>query len=669
MSTTRPLYAKVFIEGLEVPLIGATFTHTVGQASICYVDILPLKEILPVKAKTHVMIAMRDMNNPRKNYPFIKAWEGEVFGIQLSKSSDSRMITLPCIDLSGYWDNVLLYFFNTQQSLAKGAQDISGLGQDVTDAERQGFGIQATTHSLSSYFLQIMQAELKDQSKDFLDALIGVYKKMENINQFFANAEDRLRISDRIRVNSSGQIEELLEAQESLEWISGIIGQSSGFSTLRQTISKLMSLIFHDFVTMPFVSKVQVENDELRGEPLNGGSGAKKTMAEFIFKPEMYMLPPPACNIFYPEEYSQFNFSRNFLQEPTRLIYKPSLPSAFGGDTYSLEHVYEPESFKKFMLGDRDVELGEGPLETSSNQGVFGEEDTDAMTKETNQGAKREMQFLTNEEKMRGILLASEQMVPSATLFKAILDKDKQRKIGEGVANYLFHKKRFETRSINITSQLKMSVVPGFPCLILDPDDAEMSIVAYVESVTHRIYATQGGYTTVQLNYARTVDEQDMISTNAEEPPIPPWFDPEFFGVESGEKNRLKFNDGISDFYAKLLGVKGSKTVNTLTRKETMLDAVKEMISLYRTQSNGGGLNIIGDYIAKVTDREYTSLVDAMKFLGASTTSKDLMVPFVEFNGRRFSGVGASDSEQVKARRNVITRYRKRIMDNRGFRG
>jgi len=41
MAHGRPLQAKLFLEGIEVPFIGASITHTVNQASIAYIDLVP----------------------------------------------------------------------------------------------------------------------------------------------------------------------------------------------------------------------------------------------------------------------------------------------------------------------------------------------------------------------------------------------------------------------------------------------------------------------------------------------------------------------------------------------------------------------------------------------------------------------------------------------------
>jgi len=680
--TGRPLAARLFLEGIEVPFLGATITHTVNQASIAYIDLVPHFSINNIKPRTMVHLEVRNFQDEANGLPYIHAFGGDVFGINFAKTPESRSFSISCIDKSSYWDNVLSYFFNAQQSLSKGAESMTRVGYDQADARKQGINVSATTHSISSYFLQIIRGVLNGPSidgraPDFLDAFIQVYRKIGNINDFYRLAEDRLRITDRILLQSSGELAKLLKASEAIDWLEGVIGAESGYQTLRMVIQNLLGLIFHDFVSVPFPAKVPKKG--LTKPGLGGADASKRTIGEFVFKPNLYMVPPPACNIFFPDEYSSFQYSRNFFQEPTRLIYQPEVPRAFdAGAGVALPHVYQPDSFDHYMLQKGSFAAagltGNDDLLVDQEYGHFNEADS-AYSKETNQGKKREQQFLTNEEKMRGILMAKESMVPASTQFRQALSDTGKRTFSAGVARYLFFKKRFEGRGVQITSHLKFSVVPGFTTLILDDSDAGQNVVAYCSSVTHRIYATQGGYTNTTLSYARTAEEQDSSSGKAGEPLIPPWFNSLLFGEvkvpASDPKKRGKQlvvdPKKLSTFFAALLGNKGSQSVNELTNDTTMAGAAEKMVEQYKKAKEAG---VVQSFISKTTSREYVSMKEAFEFLGATTSATDLIqVPYLEFSGARIKGNGFSDSKQITERRAVIEEYRKALRESRGFRG
>lgn len=673
MSTGIQLTAKMFLEGKEVPFIGATITSTVNQACLAYVDVVPHKTINNIKPKTLVHIFTRDFSVPGGSNPYILAFEGEVFGFSFSKTPSSRNMSLSCMDLSNYWDNVLIYFLNAEQSLGKGTEELGAIGRDEQDAIKQGISTPAVTHSVSSYFIQILkkivgQPRTDGTTADFLDGFVGVYREVSKINDFYNLAEDRLRITDRIVLKSSGELGKILKQQEALDWFQGVIGRNTGFSSLRLVIQDLMSLIFHDFVSVPFPSRV-VNPRLTKDKGIQKDKSPAKTNAQFVFKPNLYMVPPPACNIFFPDEYSSFNFNRNFMQETTRLIYKPEMPSGFTGEAVRLPHVYAPATFRHFMQGKGALPsdlIGDGDVLCDEDFGHFNDKDTSAA-KETNNGVKREGQFLTNEEKMKGILMDQENMVPATTQFRASLSDAGKQTFSEGVANYLFYKKRFQTREVQITSHLKMSVLPGFTCLVLDDSEADQTVIAYCSSVTHRIYATQGGYTNVVLSYARTVGEQDVASGKIGEPLIPPWFAAELFGeVKDGEVN---VGAKLSEFYASLIGDIGSKCVPDLMGVKTMTQAAKKLAAAYRKQREKGGPDGIRMMIASYTRRDYVQMKEAFGFIGAKASSNDLTLPWLEFFGDRISGKNSRDSKQIKARRSVIDSYRTELKNKRGFRG
>lgn len=674
MGQGRPFHAKLYLEGVEVPFIGATITHTVNQASIAYIDLVPHKHINNIKPRTHVLLTMRDFNNPHNGYPFIQMWEGEVFGYDFGRTTKSRTFTISCIDYTSYWDNTLLYFFNARQSLGKGAEAIGETALSANDALAQGIRFESVTHSKSSYFRQEMEKEV-DEGGDFLDAFIRLYKRIVNVNEFYKLAEDRLRIIERIVLRSSGKLFDLLEKREGLDWFEKIAGRRSGFSTLRKTIQDLMGIIFHDSVTVPFAGRV--DSDNLEGDPLPSSENEKKTVGNFIFKPNMYMIPPPSCNIFFPDEYSSFQYKRSFFKEPSRLIYKPELPRIGSQGGVALPHAYEPASFNNYMKGEEDWEdfKGAGSFDVSGDKYTSdfkfnGEaEDTEINPK------LREGDFLTNEEKIKGIWLAQESLVPAATQFTESVKQSGKRRFIKRIAKYLFYKKRYENRRLQITSHLKPSVVPGFNALIVDDSEAEHHVMAYCSSVTHRIYATEGGHTNVSLSYARSVDEQDVASNRGDEPLIPPWYDETVFGKfeidEDGNKVMVS-GDGLSQFYESLLGKRGSTAITHLYKnKRSLKEAADALLAEYKSYQEAGGLDLHTFIIGK-TSRDYIHLKHAFEFLGAKTKTKTTEFKdqdFTEFRGDRYQAKGKDNEQVVKDKRTVIENYRNSLKRKRGFRG
>lgn len=704
MALGRPLGAKLFLEGKEVPFIGATITSAVNQASIAYIDIVPHKSINDIKPRTLVHLFVRDYQDPGPMcvFPYVLAWQGEVFGYNFGKTPASRTFSLSCIDMSSYWDNCLSYFFNAQQSLGGGNLEMARQALNIKDIKETGERIINVVMSQSSYYKTKIEAVLNEtknlpdgdpNKKDFLDAFIAIYNDLSNVNDFFMLAEDRLRIKDQIIMHSSKALAKLVSDDVARNWFTDLPGKTSGYSTLRSVIQDLMGVIFHDFVSIPFPgetkSGVTFTTPKAGLNPTNNTT--TKTIGTFLFKPNLYMLPPPACNIFFPDEYSSFQFNRNFLKEPTRLIYMPELPARFqgGGPAVFLPHLFEPPSFDHFMLKPKGdfSKFQDGSatgIPKGINPGHYGDDDT-SPSKAINSGLKREGQFLTSEEYMKGILLARENMVPASSAFRSALDDFSKNKteLMQKVAKYLFFKKRFQDRQLQITSHLKMSVVPGFPVLILDDSDADQNITAYCSSVTHRIYATEGGYTNVQLTYARSITEQDVSSNYGSQMLIPPWFEESIFGSvtfppesKSAPLEVAKLGithvstTKLSDFYETLLGRKGSKALTNLYKSEvTMVGAVRQLIADYKLAKTRGTRDVQA-FINTYTARYYVKMEHCFKFLMASTKTKDMEnTSWIEFTGDMFTRKGKQDSEAVTLRNKVIKTYRDILKTQRGFRG
>ena len=507
-------------------------------------------------------------------------------------------------------------------------------------------------------------------------------------------AEERLRIADRICAASAGSVEKLLKQQEALDWLMGIADRQSGFSSLRMVVNDLMGVLFHDFVSISFPALVP--NADVKTSLTS--AKVKTTIGEFIFKPNMYMISAPTCNVFFPDEYSSFNYSRNFFQEPTRLAYKPEIPSFAGAgiEGVALPQVYEPEAFSHFMKGAKGSKMpkdfiGDADTQVSSDPGQFGDPDVvKGKPRDSTNGKKKEQYFLTNEEKYKGIMLSQESMVPAASQFRQSIGELGRKEFSKQVAKYMFYKKKFETRQIQITSHLKMSVIPGFTALVLDDSDANQNIISYCSSVTHRIYCNQGGYTNTTLSYARTVEEQDVASGKAGEPLIPPWMSEEIFGKKKAPKasknkkiteevkkagDQVEVPDALSTYFGKLIGDKGSATINKYTQESTMSGAVKKLLEEYREAKKKGGEAVTG-MIDKITSRRYITMDEAFKYAGATPLGGSVdNTQFAEYIGKRlFEGIddkgnATIDAKELKARRKVIQDYRDALRSSRGFRG
>jgi len=181
-----------------------------------------------------------------------------------------------------------------------------------------------------------------------------------------------------------------------------------------------------------------------------------------IFRPDVWFSAPPRCNVLFPEHYSQIDYQRMFLQEPTRLLLK--LSDEFFGEDELFDSFYfapkavgvksEKNTLMAILQNDLlDHELFTGILPVFEKMGEFNIFAVRAKAqKGGNQGVQSQFQQQVN-------------------------------KSGEGVfkvgpaqrsANFLYFKYRFASRQMQVTSRFNPYVACGFPGLIIErPIDAD----------------------------------------------------------------------------------------------------------------------------------------------------------------------------------------------------
>jgi hypothetical protein len=270
-----------------------------------------------------------------------------------------------------------------------------------------------------------------------------------------------------------------------------------------------------------------------------------------IYRPDVWMVAPPRCNVFFPELYSHFSYGRNFQQEVTRLLLRTH--SAFFGSDILFDGFYMAPSR---LLGARTGRaIGRGRI------GADPPDLSDAPA-----WVVRDM---LDHELFTGIIPAFERMSDlnlhalrgGYTMINGV-------RVGYAqlAANHIFFQYRFRSRELMLQGKFNPYAVLGFPMLIIDkylptdllregtydpilaariaeavregegeigpPSDERTRIaeannarVAEVQAellagrpnthylgtpamIVHSIDANSGGSTQVQMEYARTTNER-----------------------------------------------------------------------------------------------------------------------------------------------------------------
>lgn len=169
-----------------------------------------------------------------------------------------------------------------------------------------------------------------------------------------------------------------------------------------------------------------------------------------LFTPDLYMAPPPTCNVLFPDQYVSIRFSRDWMSEVTRLIMHTK--TASGQDVKDI-----------YFAPTTDILNSPSPLAIS-------------------EAIKQGISFQMKHERYTGIIAALEG-IGDTSIFKKILEKSqaevgKKKPDGQApttmshlrqAANYLFFSKRFGSRSMDVQARFCPNPVVGLPMLVLDP--------------------------------------------------------------------------------------------------------------------------------------------------------------------------------------------------------
>lgn len=664
LGTGRSIKPVLYIEGQRIDngFISATCTSQVGKPATAVINLVPTNTIRHIMPRTYVHLYVNDPWREDDTDPYLM-FEGEVLGMGLVKNDDSRAFVLHCADVSNYWHHVRQYWFNITQSG----------GNFLDEFIRMTTGGQAKIATVApmgvkGYLIQRLNL-VSGEENLFLDSLIGLLDDIGNISSFYQNARRRLRITDRVLRKNAGLVENLFQLSFFSDWIQQLIQARSGETNLLTIITLLMNVIYHEYVSVlapPYVKTDVIKRDKhgnpIRKKDKKGSLRSVETeeayaIGNFIFKPHIYTLPPPSCNVLFPNMVDGVEYHRNFTEENTRMTLTPQVVERGALSFLKMKVFKRPTELDTFFNLITEKQGSQNTLRKRPKEAKYG----DGM----GQSAQvQEWEFFTNEERFKGIIPKFQSMAPAPAIL-SLQNQGKKDSAGKrtggaprylhNVASYEYFMNKFVSRSLNTSGPFNLRPVPGYPLLILDDSEAGMNMVAYLQGISHTVHASSGSSTSYSLALPREVEEADLNRARLDEktgffefstengervfdfdkmfdsehlPPIPEWFDDDFktigkltelyqsfFGDQVSSCEDLRKN-GVAtgmvnpaDAAAFQLGIEGNKT-NSIFRQ-----SVKLLMEDYEASK---AANNEFAFVSKYTERALCSVSNAFRFIGAT---------------------------------------------------
>jgi len=266
------LHIRLFLEGVEIPVIAATVNCSMNSPVSAQFEIVPTDAALRFKPRTTVHAFFLDTSDPKyiadedtgllpvgpDIYKLLFC--GEVFDIVFSKSgAGSRSIVLNCLDFSSLWDTTYIYLLR----FATGVGDSSGGRNVVSGSQAVFLGSPELLDDTGLNSPQQLIARLASQRKfasnpafngvtDNIGGLLAVLELIGGIPgatlglyDWQTVQERRVRLMDQIGTDSGRTAAKIFDQTILEEWLVNSLGQSGEYISFREIIEQIMAYIYY----------------------------------------------------------------------------------------------------------------------------------------------------------------------------------------------------------------------------------------------------------------------------------------------------------------------------------------------------------------------------------------------------------------------------------------
>lgn len=256
-----------------------------------------------------------------------------------------------------------------------------------------------------------------------------------------------------------------------------------------------------------------------------------------IFRPDIFFAAPPRCNVFFPDMYSNFSYSRNFLQEITRLRLRTS-HWLFGSDALFDGRYYAPAGFfarsapdgnagayspisKWLMPHEQFVGVVPKTDQISEINFFFRGKDNIVTTYDTmtywvdNPPTAEDLEMDQTTMELLGTNQPQQSRQEAYLAEKKIPKKKIERlPFAQNVANYKFHLYRYAPRTATVDGgPVNFNLVAGFPALIMDEPYVDGTcppqFLGQIVGLSHSASQDGSNTSSISLSHVRTHDGRE----------------------------------------------------------------------------------------------------------------------------------------------------------------
>ena len=300
------LHLRLFLEGIEVPVISANVSIAANTPAAASIQVIATDKVLNLLPRTVVHlfyydylgssvlnqtgVALGDNAVDQRNSQYKLLFMGELQQIQFQKGAGQRAVILQCVDFSNYWDTT--YQYNFGGSLFGGRRKAAFIGANsnfLTSPLGHGVGTISRLLTGNSVNFPELRGLLAGVVR-MLEAIGGSYRgrnTFRGANDFTSIAELRLKILQQITAAEQDDSTAKLFARKAFNmWMNRQIGQLGRLVTFRGLVKMMFKFIFHEVYPCPVAKFVKAGK---RKEPrrYSVGLGETKKYNPFVNQVEI----------------------------------------------------------------------------------------------------------------------------------------------------------------------------------------------------------------------------------------------------------------------------------------------------------------------------------------------------------------------------------------------
>lgn len=268
MAKSQLLKLRLFLEGVEVPVISASVTNAIGSPASANIEIVGDPKVLQFAPRTMVHLFVYDPRSRSKVYPknpdgkYTLLFSGDLISVSYSKTSSSRNAILSCQDDSSYYDLAYTYFVTNQNLQRSTVQTLTLERAYFVGASTGMYGTTGNADLLGIILNEVFK-DPKPRTYGFadVDGLLGAIIRLierftgvsdlrrGGVNQFFSFHSRRKRLLNQIYVTPEDNLaHHLLSSTFILDFIKKKSGSLGELITLRQLTKYILDFIYYRFI-------------------------------------------------------------------------------------------------------------------------------------------------------------------------------------------------------------------------------------------------------------------------------------------------------------------------------------------------------------------------------------------------------------------------------------